>query len=47
MIQRFTEIPLDKLAEAQTVPEILEVLKDTQYYRVLQKLEKSEQVKSF
>ena len=47
MIQRFTEIPLDKLSEAQTVPEILEVLKDTHYYRVLQKLEKSEQVSLF
>lgn len=47
IIQRFTDIPLDKLSEAETVPEILEVLKDTPYYRVLQKLEKAEQVSLF
>ena len=33
MRQRFTGIPLEKLAEAVTIPEILETLKGTQYYR--------------
>lgn len=46
-IQHFTEIPLDKLSEAVTVPEILEALKDTHYYRVLQKLEQTERTSLF
>ena len=45
--QRFTDIPLDKLADAVTIPEILEALKGTQYYRVLEKLEKAEDPKLF
>ena len=46
-IQKFTEIPLARLADAVTVPEILETLKDTQYYRVLQKLENAEKAELF
>ena len=36
MVQRYTDIPLEKLAETGTVPEILEALKGTEYYKVLQ-----------
>ena len=46
-IQRFTEIPLDKLAEAETVEEIQDTLKETHYYKVIQKLDNAEQAGLF
>ena len=47
MIQRYTDVPLDRLAEAETVPEILEALKDTDYYKVLEKLDHAENMGLF
>lgn len=47
MVQRYTDIPLEKLAETGTVPEILEALKGTEYYKVLQKLDHVESASLF
>ena len=47
MIQRYTDVPLDRLAEAETVPEILEALKGTDYYKVLEKLDHAENMGLF
>ena len=47
MVQRYTEVPLDKLAEAMTVPEVLDALKGTQYYKVLEKLDHVDNVGLF
>lgn len=47
MVQRYTDVPLERLAEAGTVAEILEALKDTQYYKVLQKLDHAENASLF
>lgn len=46
-VQRFSEIPLDKLAEASTVEEILEALQDTRYMRALSKLSGAADVQIF
>ncbi len=46
-MQRFTDIPLDKLAEAHTVAEILDALKDTKYHKVLDSIDHSKQATLF
>lgn len=46
-IQHFTEIPLDRLADAVTVEEVLDVIQDTPYYRILKKLENTERLNLF
>ena len=46
-IQHFTVISLSRLADAVTVEEILEVLKDTPYYRILKNLENAERLNLF
>lgn len=46
-IQRFTEIPLDTLAAAETVQDILGALRETHYYQPLRKLEKAESASLF
>ena len=47
MVQRYTDIPLEKLDETGTVPEILEALKGTEYYKVMQKLDHVESASLF
>lgn len=46
-VQRFTELPLDRLSEAQTVSEILDALKDTKYHRILESIDQSKQAGLF
>ncbi len=42
MVQKYTDVPLEKLDEAGSAAEILEALKGTEYYKVLQKLDHAE-----
>lgn len=46
-MQKYTDIPLEKLAEAETMPEVLEALKGTHYYKALLKLEHAEEATLF
>lgn len=41
-LQKYTDIPLEDLAQAETMPEVLAALKGTHYYKALQKLEHAE-----